>query len=435
MSLPSRYAPGGLSPQEAKGTITTGRYKKRPIEYTIKTIEDKVELAVNHSTNEEDIEMVPMDDFNEVNVISDYVTQSRNTSDDNYVNYDTMMVDGGNEDMIIEPNTSYLVLDTNFILSHLKLLHSIKQTAFKYHIRIIVPLAVMQELDGLKKSTKPIQESDQLEHLHTLSYKTIGHLARWANDWIYGELADVNSVVKGQKMKQRLDRTAAKDDSILDCCLYFKQNYTRNLVVLLSNDKNLCLKALANEILTVSFKPGMTSELISQTIYEESLRSYGGNPNENRTLSTDENEYIKQQPSSTASFDEIANTIYNEIFVLTKSAIHHVMVHTYEDDLDLIQSYQPDEIYDLDDCSRVINQFWVSSFSEYLRHINFKDGFITRVPSDVGTLRSFVDEWTRLLKIIYDELLDENQIEALSKLIHRWNSMAFQAEPDNMKYQ
>lgn len=413
MSLPSRYAPGGIHSGQENMPITVGKYQKKPIDFTIKTIEDKVERAVSQSSHDEDIEMVPMDNFNEVTVISDYVTNSRTSE---IIDYEPMMVDGDQgPDMLIEPNVSYLILDTNFVLSHLKLLNDIKRTALKYLLRIIIPLAVMQELDGLKSSSKRVDEA----HDSTVSNKTIGHLARWANDWIFNELSNVNSIVKGQKHKQRLDRTATKDNSILDCCLYFKENYTQNLVVLLSNDKNLCLKALANEVLTVSFKEGMTSDLISQTISNESIRLYGGS----NSIKINTPTQSRSTQSRTQTIEEKAQTIYNEVTTLTKSAIHHVMVHIYDDDLELIQNYVPEEIIDLEDCSRTINQFWLSAFSEYLQRINFKEGFITDVPSTLPTLKAFVNEWSKLLEIIYDKLLDERQNEALSRLIQRWESM------------
>lgn len=429
MSLPSKYAPGGIGAIERDQTITTGKYSKKPVEYTIKTIENKVAQAVNHSINEEDIEMVPIDEMNEVNVISDYITQSRAS---HLNDSDVMEVDGMYGDMNIEPNTSYLVIDTNFILAHLKLLDSIKSTALKYHLRIIIPLAVMKELDGLKGSVKLVDKVDLLGDL--LSDKTIGHLARWANDWIYNELSDVNSVVKGQKFKQRLDPTATKDDAILDCCLYFKEKYTENLVVLLSNDKNLCLKALANEVLTVSFKQGMTSELISETIYNESIRLYGSTTLDGAgggdyiTIDpiasnvNNNHDSIRHSPS-VLRFEIGSKTIFNEVTVLVKSAIHHVMVHTYDDDLDLIQDYDRENIIDLHDCVKVINRFWVSSFNEYLRNTNFREGFITTTPKNRDELIIFVKQWSQLLTIIYDRLLDETQNEALERLIQRWNSL------------
>ena len=91
MSLPSKYAPEGLSSSDQKRIITVGHNRPRmPINYAIKTIEDRIDEAVKHSPfhniedkdkpYEDDIEMIPMDDYNEVEIISDFVKASRNNS-------------------------------------------------------------------------------------------------------------------------------------------------------------------------------------------------------------------------------------------------------------------------------------------------------------------------------------------------------------------
>ena len=168
-------------------------------------------------------------------------------------------------------NVSYLVVDTNFILSHLNIVNGLQDVANNYGLQIIIPITVMKELDGLKNSSRIANEASS----ERISNQSVGHLARWANDWIYSALAKNSSVVRGQKLRQRLDKSTTKDDAILDCCLYFKENYQKSLVVLLSNDKNFCLKALSNDILTVSYRKDMNVDIIANTIYTENLRRFG----------------------------------------------------------------------------------------------------------------------------------------------------------------
>ncbi|WEJ97714.1 hypothetical protein PSN45_005273 [Yamadazyma tenuis] len=388
MSLPSRFAPGGITDDDSRKIVTIGRYEKKPIEYTIKTIEEKVERAASHSTNK-DIEMVPMDNYNEAQVISEYITHSRSLDE---IPHDSMEVDGEFSNVTIEPNTSYLVIDTNFVLSHLKVLDDITKVSDLYRLRIIVPLTTIRELDGLKNSSRVVESEDNNT---SLNGKTIGHLARWGNDWIFRQLSNVNSPVKGQSMKQKLDRTSIKDDSILDCCLFFKQNYPANLVVLLSNDKNLCLKALSNEVLTVSYRPTMSAKLIGETIYGESVSRYG---KESGPV------FVEKSPTPVprvsvsneeqTDFHSVAQKIYSEVFTLTKSAINHVMLAVFEEDIDLVSNYEPNKIQDLRDCDSTIRVFWISAFSEYLQRIDYKNSvFIVTLPTGKPELEKFIEEW------------------------------------------
>ena len=46
--------------------------------------------------------------------------------------------------------------------------------------------------------------------------------------------------------------------------VYISKNHPNSLTIILSNDKNLCSKALMNELLTVSFRPNMSGELIAK---------------------------------------------------------------------------------------------------------------------------------------------------------------------------
>lgn len=444
MSLPSKYAPDGLSRADQQRTITVkDKRPKGAINYTVRTIENKINDAVeNHTYSNEgiqDIEMIPMDDDKEVDLISAFVNTTRSSGNFDYA--DSMEIE---EDLALpvsyESAIPYLIIDTNFILSHLNIIDKLGQMGEEYGFQIIIPIAVMRELDGLKKSTKEVTDEED----KALSNKSVGHLARWANDWIFASLAKSSSVVKGQKIRQKIDPTAIQDDAILDCCLYFKENYENSLVILLSNDKNLCLKALSNDILTVSYRKTMSAELIADMIRNESN-------NRVKTPTPIPESYINQsnmkpithsnmKPISVTSTNhsdnihEVAEMIYKEVQVLTLSVIHHCMKSVYGDDLDLIRDYDTNEINTLKDCAYVLIRFWFPVFQTYFNHVpgrftpfeedesrkKIKNPIHIDVPGDKNELISFIKFWSKVLSVLYKAEMDENQNKALRVLVNRW---------------
>lgn len=427
MSLPSKYAPGGLSSSDQHRTITSGNKRSnKPINYTIRTIEDRVNDAFENKTytldtsDDRDIEMVPMDDYNEVAAISDFVTYTRNDAATVYSSPDFPEV----ADPVEEGLISYLVLDTNFILSHLNVVDGLKKIAAIYGLRIIIPTMVMMELDGLKKSTRTSQECDE-----RLSGKSVGLLARWANDWIYSMLADTSPVVSGQKIHQKIDKRATQDEAILDCGLYFQKSHPSALVVLLSNDKNLCIKALANGLLIVSYRKDMTPELIAQRIHGENKRQSNGSY---KVLMEENIEMeIEVEP---IDFHQCVSTIFREVQILTLSVVHHCMESVYGEDLALLRNYDHDSIRTLDDCAGVLIRFWSTVFRVHFRKLSFtpfdessgriKTPLFIHEPTNDDELKQFVDHWSTALEILYLAEMDPGQNAALKKLITRWCQMA-----------
>lgn len=287
MSLPSKYAPGGISTRDSRRTLTLGRNKNKAAEYTERRISQRVNTAI--ADHDGDIEMIAIDDDYEVNAISQYVRSSRDGNDydmywENQPSKTSSTKPHISDDLnhrdqlgfkmhmrLISPLTPppatlFLVVDTNFIISHLDIVNQLLRLAPSYGLKIIIPITVMKELDGLKNSTK------------TDLGESIGKLARWANNWIYLMLAESNQSVRGQKLTEKLDSNTYQDDLILDCCLYIQKHNKKSIVVLLSNDKNFCLKALANDILTVSYRKSMSAELIATTVYSEAVERYGNRP-------------------------------------------------------------------------------------------------------------------------------------------------------------
>ncbi|CAI5760162.1 unnamed protein product [Candida verbasci] len=433
MSLPSRYANEGLSKQDQSRVITSGIKRNKPIEYKLKSINEKVQDQVDY-----DIAMSPIDDL-ETDIIASFVDYTRNKQNIIHSNYDEMIIEQQSE-IILDGNVSLLIIDTNFILSQLNILDDINKLANQYNLKVVIPLYVIKELDGLKSSKFKTDRDAEL------SSNSVSHLARWANDWIYSNLASSSETIKIQKMSQRLQSDLVKDQAILDCCLYFKQKFPQYLTILLSNDKNLCSLALSNDILTVSFNNEMTGEGISKTIHEENLRRFGKlepkviqSIKEERVKSKNtinpSDEWIKEtQKFNINSEDDAINTIYTEIQTVLLAALHHCMEKEYGEDLDLIREYDKEQIITILDCSNLIIRFWFTVFKEYFQGHNkilpFGEEGKRKVPIHVDRprnyfeLKEFVKFWSTILQNIYDEIMNETEQEALKYLQQRWEKMA-----------
>lgn len=308
----------------------------------------------------------------------------------------------------------------------------------------------MRELDGLKSSSKMISDSDS-----TIAGKTVGHLARWANDWIYTTLADNSMVVKGQKLNQRLDKSVYQDDAILDCCLYLKHYNENSLVVLLSNDKNLCMKALTHDIKTVSFKKGMTGKFIAEVIHSENIQTYGksnqvkvqssrtSTPTEpiNTKVVEPSKQWIEatQNTAGIQTIEESIPLAFKEIQAITISAVHAAMEKEYGSDLEIIRGYDHDSVTTLKDCSEVIIRFWLPVFQDYfkklpIKFVPFQESnpgrgsnklpiYVTE-PENLQEFQLFVVFWGTTLQILYLGVMSETEINALEVLIERWFKLA-----------
>ncbi|CAG8446985.1 5595_t:CDS:2 [Ambispora gerdemannii] len=144
---------------------------------------------------------------------------------------------------------SIIVVDTNFLLSHLAFVKSLIYEHAKLHnLVIIIPWIVLQELDGLKGGSKKIPKNPK-----DGSQPALSTLAQTAINFLHNCLLNGQEGVRGQKLDEKVDEAEKNDDKILNCCRYFKLE-TGSLVTLLSNDKNLCIKAMVHEIPTESYQ-------------------------------------------------------------------------------------------------------------------------------------------------------------------------------------
>ncbi|KAK9247417.1 PIN domain-containing protein [Lipomyces tetrasporus] len=159
-------------------------------------------------------------------------------------------------DPTIELAPVLYVVDTNFVISHLRILEDLVAQHSRFGHLVVFPLTVIHELDLLKTTTRSSQPDLQSRYQSDISL-----LARRANDWLFKSLASSEPGIRGQKANEKIKKDVLGDESILDCCKYF-QEMRHKAVVLVSNDKNLCVRALVYSIRTVSFVPGLTAREI-----------------------------------------------------------------------------------------------------------------------------------------------------------------------------
>jgi len=93
-----------------------------------------------------------------------------------------------------------VVVDTNFLISHLAFLKTlIFEHAKKHKFLIIIPWIVLQELDGLK-SARWKNESSSSQH-------EVGNLAQTAIKFLHNCLVDKEEGLRGQKIDEKLEST------------------------------------------------------------------------------------------------------------------------------------------------------------------------------------------------------------------------------------
>ncbi|XP_057696999.1 transcriptional protein SWT1 [Corythoichthys intestinalis] len=138
-----------------------------------------------------------------------------------------------------------LVLDTNILLSHLDYVKNMPKRglgAFGIPI-VLIPWVVLQELDSLKKG-KGLKDC-------------VAHLACPAISYIYNSLKLRERHLWGQSMQQAAEINNSliaenNDDKVLQCCLQYQNLYPGCAVILCTNDKNLCSKAVLSGVKALS---------------------------------------------------------------------------------------------------------------------------------------------------------------------------------------
>ncbi|XP_055799662.1 transcriptional protein SWT1 isoform X2 [Salvelinus fontinalis] len=134
-----------------------------------------------------------------------------------------------------------VVLDTNILLSHLDFVKKMRSHGLGALglPTVLIPWVVLQELDSLK-NRKRLSSS-------------VAHLATPAVHYIYTCLKSQEPRLWGQSMQQASQSSQGlnaenNDDRVLQCCLQYQSLYPEGALILCTNDKNLCSKALLSGV-------------------------------------------------------------------------------------------------------------------------------------------------------------------------------------------
>ncbi|KAK9956644.1 hypothetical protein ABG768_014363 [Culter alburnus] len=137
-----------------------------------------------------------------------------------------------------------IVLDTNVLLSHLEFVKKIRSHGLGGlgFPTLLIPWVVLQELDYLKSGKLSSKVEDK---------------ARPAVHYIYSCLKNQEPRLMGQSMQQASQAVCGpgivnNDDRVLQCCLQYQALYPEGVLVLCTNDKNLCSKALLSGVKALS---------------------------------------------------------------------------------------------------------------------------------------------------------------------------------------
>ncbi|KAJ7411322.1 transcriptional protein SWT1 isoform X5 [Willisornis vidua] len=133
-----------------------------------------------------------------------------------------------------------VVIDTNIMISHLEFVRSLKSEDIPGidRLALIIPWVVLQELDNLKKGK-------MLQHVRDRAIPAV--------QFIYKCLKSQDSRLWGQSMQLASQKIYGlsdenNDDRVLQCCLQYQSLFPQALVVLCTDDKNLCNKAIVSEV-------------------------------------------------------------------------------------------------------------------------------------------------------------------------------------------
>lgn len=315
----------------------------------------------------------------------------------------------------------YLVVDTNILLHNLELVNQLVDLAPRANITIIIPVAVVKELDGLKQMAR--KQSTKL-------------LAQKAITW-YFELFSANCpYIRGQKHHEVIDELTHNDDAILDCCLYLKQHHPNDLVVLMSNDKNLCAKALIEPVPTVTVVPKMTAISIAEMIYNERQLMGAGVPQVRDQVRDIEMTDALVAPLFNLApvTDDIPSVVYQGLEQVAIELVDQAIIKCYGS-RELTPEYTRPTT--LEEAAKLLIRFWFTVFEEIFEKVHSRkfDPFQAKGRNNRGELinteiplpaelPNFVNFWKKLLVPIHDDNMEEYRNLVVKDYFKRWTKMA-----------
>ncbi|XP_010085144.1 PREDICTED: transcriptional protein SWT1, partial [Pterocles gutturalis] len=133
-----------------------------------------------------------------------------------------------------------VVIDTNIMISHLEFVRSLKSEDIPGvgRLGLIIPWVVLQELDNLKKGK-------MLQHVRDKAIPAV--------QFIHMCLKNQDSKLWGQSMQLASQKIYGlsdenNDDRVLQCCLQYQNLFPQAVVILCTDDKNLCNKAIVSDV-------------------------------------------------------------------------------------------------------------------------------------------------------------------------------------------
>ncbi|XP_064395468.1 transcriptional protein SWT1-like isoform X2 [Halichondria panicea] len=331
----------------------------------------------------------------------------------------------------------YLVLDTNILISHLGFLRELKDYAIKNVGRpvLVVPWVVMQELDALK----------------TRSSSRLAGKARDAIRFLNDSFSAEHPRIRGQTMEEvhtELNNIAISnnDDRILHCCLLYQEKVKVHggVVVLFSNDVQLCSKAMVNQVkalnrktllndLRTLFKGGDLAPVVSSQ-----GQSHGGHAHYNPPPALIGAHQVSATPPpaavpvTRAEVEDLLCEAERVMGTALSAAIREEFVKAYGADLwqDILRIKPP---WKLQDTVTLIDKHWIAVFRDplppgiqfscvagLLQHVKSRD----RMVPTVGVLDDFTSKATALLRAFanvsgYDGVLPQSiaQLASVSERI------------------
>lgn len=165
----------------------------------------------------------------------------------------TSEVEGASSVTDIPAETIMLVIDTNYLISHLHVFRSLEEYIPRLPscgpVLFVLSIIVLRELDGLKKSTSAPSSSSH--------GATTASLARTAASTMLSFLQNRPDLFRGQRTNEGLysDNYGEKsnDERILDCCLFYRERGSQ--VGILTEDVLLSNLAQSHGIPPLAYAP------------------------------------------------------------------------------------------------------------------------------------------------------------------------------------
>ncbi|XP_067273859.1 transcriptional protein SWT1 [Pseudorasbora parva] len=256
-----------------------------------------------------------------------------------------------------------IVLDTNVLLSHLEFVKKIRSHGLSGlgFPTLLIPWVVLQELDYLKSGKLSSKVEDK---------------ARPAVHYIYSCLKNQEPRLMGQSMQQASQAVCGSgvnnDDRVLECCLQYQALYPEGAVVLCTNDKNLCSKALLSGVKALS-KADLVKEVegTRSTILNYSLSHPALAP---PAAPVDKvNEAEKEGPQNNRRSNALEEQQLSECLLLLESCLQGVLSEVLEEEMKAAYGDLWTEIvymkppWSLDELLKCFKKHWIAVFGSIIK--------------------------------------------------------------------